>query len=212
MKQILLVAGMVVGATNLARADTSPALVRVGAKADVEGGILGEMVAQLARSAGARTEGKSLQGKLIWRALLQGEIDVYPEYTGTISQEILAGRGLRDEEAIRKALAEEGVRMSRPLGFNNTYALGMKDATAQKLGITKVSDLRDRPGLRLGLSNEFLGRADGWPGLRAKYGLPHQVVRGLDHNLAYRALDAGDIDVTDLYSTDAEIRAYSLRV
>src|SRR5262245_13707795 len=212
MKQILLVAGMVVGATNLARADTSPALVRVGAKADVEGGILGEMVAQLARSAGARTEGKSLQGKLIWRALLQGEIDVYPEYTGTISQEILAGRGIEGEDAIRRALAEQGIVMTRPLGFNNTYAMGMKEERARKLGITKVSDLRSHPTLRLGLSNEFMGRGDGWRGLQAKYQLPHKNVTGLDHNLAYRALDDGSIDVTDLYSTDAEIRAHNLRV
>ncbi len=213
MRRAFVVVVLLLGAAaGPAPATPAPPLVRVGAKSDVEGGVLGAMVAQLARSAGARTESRSLQGKLIWRALLQREIDVYPEYTGTISQEILAGRGLHDEEAIRKALAEEGIRMSRPLGFNNTYALGVKESTARKLGLTKVSDLRDHPGLRLGLSNEFLGRADGWPGLRTKYRLPHQVVRGLDHNLAYRALDSGDIDVTDLYSTDAEIRSYDLRV
>src|SRR5262249_21287832 len=109
-------------------------------------------------------------------------------------------------------LAEQGIVMTRPLGFNNTYAMGMKEELGRKLGITKVSDLRNHSTLRLGLSNEFMGRGDGWRGLQAKYQLPHKNVMGLDHNLAYRALDDGSIDVTDLYSTDAEIRRHNLRV
>ncbi len=150
--------------------------------------------------------------RVLWSALLNGDIDVYPEYTGTIGQEILAGEEIPDGEAMRLALGRFGVAMSEPLGFNNTYALGIKEEKAAALGIRTISDLRGQPDLVFGFSNEFLDRQDGWPGLRAHYNLPQDNVRGLDHDLAYRGLESGTIDITDLYSTDAEIAYYDLRV
>jgi osmoprotectant transport system permease protein len=101
--------------------------------------------------------------------------------------------------------------MTAPLGFNNTYALGMRAAQADSLGIETISDLRSHPTLRLGFSNEFMDRGDGWPSLKRAYNLP-QTARGVDHDVAYRGLASGQIDVTDLYSTDAEIKRYDLRV
>ena len=188
--------------------------VRVGSKKFTESVILGEAATQLARSTGARaTHRRELGGTaVLWEALRRGELDVYPEYTGTLRQELLSGRHLPDDAALRAALAEAGLRMSRPLGFNNTYALGMKEAEAQRLGIRRISDLRAHPALRIGFSNEFMDRADGWPALRDSYQLPQQDVRGLDHDLAYRGLESGALQLTDLYSTDAEIAAYGLRV
>jgi osmoprotectant transport system permease protein len=189
--------------------------VRIGSKVFTESVILGEMVAHLVESTGARAglRNKELGGtRVLWNALRSGAIDVYPEYTGTISEEILAGKGIRGEEAIRQALAEQGIRMSRSLGFNDTYAIGMRKDVAARLGITKLSDLRQHPDLKLGLSNEFLDRGDGWKSLRDRYGLPQRDVRGLAHELAYRALANGSIDATDLYSTDAEIRGYDVKV
>jgi osmoprotectant transport system permease protein len=100
--------------------------------------------------------------------------------------------------------------MSRPLGFANNYALGMRKERARELGIQTISDLRAHPGLRFGFSNEFMKRADGWPGLRDRYGLPQSEPRGMDHRLAYTALVSGSIDVTELYTTDAEIRRFDL--
>jgi len=191
----------------------APPEVKVGSKAFTESVILGEIASQLVRSVGiAATHRQQLGGtRVLWGALLNGEIDLYPEYTGTLSQEILGG-GSQDEEALRRALAERGVRLSRPLGFNNTYALGMKEETAERLGLRTISGLRRHPELKFGFSNEFLDRADGWPGLRDRYQLPQRDVRGLDHDLAYRGLESGAIAITDLYSTDAEIRYYGLRV
>ncbi|HEX5750803.1 MAG TPA: glycine betaine ABC transporter substrate-binding protein [Archangium sp.] len=188
--------------------------VRVGSKKFTESVILGDMVTQLARSTGARAEHRRELGgtQVLWQALRRGEIDVYPEYTGTLRQEIFAGRALPDDAALREALAAEGLRMSAPLGFNDTYALGMKEAEAERLGIRTLSDLREHPELRFGFSNEFMDRGDGWPALRARYALPQRDVRGLDHDLAYRGLESGAIQVTDLYSTDAEIAYYGLRV
>jgi osmoprotectant transport system permease protein len=113
---------------------------------------------------------------------------------------------------MQRQLQARGIRMTRPLGFNNTYALGMAEGRAAELGVRRVSDLRKHPELRFGFSNEFMDREDGWPGLRRRYGLPQTSVTGLDHDLAYRGLAAGTLDVIDTYSTDAEVRYYGLRV
>lgn len=88
----------------------------------------------------------------------------------------------------------------------------MREERAQALGIRALSDLARHPGLRFGLSQEFIGRADGWPGLKAAYALPHPTPSGLDHGLAYEAIAAGRIEVMDVYSTDAKIGRYGLRV
>ena len=187
--------------------------VHIGSKKFTESVILGEMMAHLARSAGADPKHRRELGgtRVLWNALRQGEIDAYPEYIGTITREILADRGLKNEAEIRQALAEHGILMSRSLGFNNSYAIGMRAELADSLHIVTISDLRHYPELKLGLTNEFMDRGDGWPGLRDFYGLPHKDVRGLDHDLAYRGLAAGTIQVTDFYSTDAEIVYYGLR-
>jgi osmoprotectant transport system permease protein len=187
--------------------------VRVGSKQFVESAILAEIVVHLGRAAGLAIEHRRGLGgtKILWRALERGEIDLYPEYTGTLREEILRDVP-GDEEALRQALRARGIEMSRPLGFSNTYAVGMKEKTAARLGIRTISDLRRHPGLRLGFSNEFMSRRDGWPGLRDRYRLPQRDVRGLQHDLATRALESGAIDATDLYETDPEIPYHRLRV
>jgi osmoprotectant transport system permease protein len=197
-------------------ADRNPAAnegVRVGSKQFTESVLLGEAARALASAAGANaTHLRELGGtRVLWNALLHGEIDVYPEYTGTLRQEILAA-GTLGEDELRTALAERGVRMGRALGFDNTYAIGMNEQRAAALGIDSISDLARHPELSFGFTSEFMDRKDGWPGLRAHYQLAPAQVRGLDHDLAYRGLASGTIDVTDVYSTDAEIVHYGLRV
>ncbi|MEJ2721021.1 MAG: glycine betaine ABC transporter substrate-binding protein [bacterium] len=188
--------------------------VAIGSKKFTESVILGEMLTQLAIDAGADAVHRRQLGgtRVLWNALRTGEIDAYAEYTGTLLREILAGRRLENDRSLEVLLRNEGLRMSRPLGFNNTYALGMRPEIADSLGIERVSDLRSHPDLRFGFTNEFIDRGDGWPGLRDRYGLPQQHVVGLDHDLAYRGLADGSLDVTDFYSTDAEIAYYGLRV
>ncbi len=186
--------------------------VTVGSKKFTESVILGEILTQLAATTGAEVEHRSELGgtRILWSALKRGEIDLYPEYTGTISKEILQAGDAATINEIRDALRAEGMIVSEPLGFNNTYILGMKEDLAEKRGIRTISDLARHPDLRFGFSNEFLDREDGWPGLRRDYALPQRDVRGMDHDLAYRGLAAGSIDVVDLYSTDAEIEYYGL--
>jgi osmoprotectant transport system permease protein len=186
----------------------------VGSKRFTESYILGEIVTRTAQRAGeAEAQFRPGLGNtaIVYQALASGAIDVYPEYTGTIALEILkrpAGSSLED---LNGALAPLGLAAGVRLGFSNTYALAMRETEAARLGVRRVSDLAAHPGLQLGLSQEFLHRRDGWPGLKIAYGLPF-APRGLDHGLAFEALAAGRVDVTDVYSTDAKIARYGLRV
>src|SRR6267378_1327090 len=184
----------------------------VGSKKFTESYVLGEIAQRALNDAGVATEHRQGMGGtiILWQALRGGQIDAYPEYTGTIAQEILRdGRPLSFQE-IRDALGKFGVGMTEPLGFNNTYALVMRRSEAQRLGVRTISDLRKHPELKMGLTHEFLDRQDGWQPLRARYGLPQQNIIGIDHALGYSALASGSIDVKDAYSTDAKIGEYDL--
>jgi osmoprotectant transport system permease protein len=168
----------------------------------------------LAASAGAKTEHFTRLGDTskTWNGLLVGELDAYVEYTGTLTQEILAKEHLRTNEDLVQALEKRGLRMSQSLGFSNDYALGMKEERAEALGVRSISDLRKHPELRLGLSHAFIERGDGWAGLKRQYNLPFDTPRGLEHSLAYKGLESDALDVIDLYLTDAEISRYGVRV
>jgi osmoprotectant transport system permease protein len=111
---------------------------------------------------------------------------------------------------MRAALADEGLAVSEPLGFNDGYALAVTAGTAAKLGLGTISDLKAHPDLRLGFTHEFLGRADGFPGLSRRYGLAMRDVRGVQHELAYEAIARGQVDLMDIYTTDPQIEKMSL--
>jgi len=188
-------------------------VLRIGSKRFTESYILGEVLKRQVAGATAAEHRPGLGNTgIVFNALESGAIDLYPEYTGTIAKEILKLDGRPSLDELNRALAEHGLAAGIPLGFNNTYALAMRDDEARKLGIRSISDLARHPEARLGLSQEFLGRADGWPGLKTAYALPQATPRGLDHGLAYEAIAAGKIDVMDVYTTDAKIERYSLRV
>jgi osmoprotectant transport system permease protein len=203
---------LLTGATASVGAADDPEVV-VGSKSFTESVILGEMLVQLAEDAGGAARHRRQLGgtRVLWSALLEGEIDAYPEYTGTLLRETLAEVGLADAAELERYLSSLSISMTPPLGFNNTYAIGVKAELADRMELRRISDLRDHPDLILGFGNEFMERSDGWPGLRDRYRLPQQNVRGLDHDLAYRGLESGALHVTDLYSTDAEIAYYGLR-
>lgn len=201
----LLVAGLV-------PTPQSTVQVRIGSKKFTESVILGEALRLLAEHEGLTAIHYQEFGgtRIVFDALAAGEIDVYPEYTGTITQEIFAGQQLADDTATRAALAKRGIAMSESLGFSNTYALALTRRRADELGVQKISDLKRLPELRIALTHELLDRGDGWPALRKHYDLSPAEVTGVDHDVAYRQLAAGEIDVTDVYSTDAMIRRAGL--
>ncbi len=182
-------------------------ILRVGSKRFTESYILGEVLTQAAGN--ARHQAGLGNTAIVFEALRTGSIDLYPDYTGTLASEILKLPPGATLAQINDALAPMGLGAGIALGFENTYALAIPEARAGTL--QRLSDLARQPRLRLGLSHEFLGRADGWPGLARRYGLPQHPV-GLDHGVAYEALAAGQIDMIDIYSTDAKIRKYHLRV
>ena len=184
--------------------------VRVGSKKFTESVLVGELATGLLRDAGVPAVHRAQLGgtRVLWRALLAGELDVYPEYTGTLCQELLHSDC--DLASIDRELARRGVARSETLGFRDQYALAVPRSLAERLNVRRISDLSRHPELRLGLSEEFVARADGWPALTARYGLLQREVRALDHDLAYRGLAHGDLDVIDVYTTDPELSRYPL--
>lgn len=200
-----------------AHAAASGDVLRIGSKRFTESYILGAILTQTAQPF-ARVEYRPGLGNtaVVYEALKAGAIDLYPEYLGTIEREILKRPmpAMTDQaatlEAINRELAPLGLGAAVPLGFNNSYALALRD-DPETAAIRNLSELARHPEIQLGLSHEFLGRADGWPGLAQRYHLPQKPV-GLDHGLAYEALAARQVDAIDIYSTDAKIARYRLRV
>jgi len=187
--------------------------IAVGSKAFPESWILGAAVAELVDASGAAiAEHKMNLGgtEITYQALKAGSIDVYPEYTGTLSEVILKDHARLSHADMRKALGQVGLGVSDSLGFNDGYALAVTRHTATRLRLEKISDLRDHGDLRLGMTHEFLGRADGFAGLSQRYGLTMTDVRGVQHELAYEALAHGQIDVMDIYTTDPQIEKLAL--
>ena len=188
----------------------------IGSKRFTESYVLGEIVRETLASRGIAAVHRQGLGNtgILEQALASGSIDLYPEYTGTIVRELLKREGNPGLDELNRWLAPRGLKAAVPLGFNKTYALAMLEARADELHITRISDLLrpEAATLRLGLSHEFLQRADGWPALKAAYRLPLVAGSGLDHGLAYEAVAAQRVDVIDVYSTDAKVGRYHLRV
>nr|MDQ6882238.1 amino acid ABC transporter permease [Pseudomonadota bacterium] len=206
----LVLAGGLAALAAPATADT----LKIGSKRFTESYILAHLMAQtVAGATGSAPEVRQGLGNtaIVYEALRSGNIDLYPEYAGTISQEILKDPQASSLAQMNQGLAPLGLGAAIPLGFNDGYALAMLAADAQRMGIRTVSDLARHPELKLGLSNEFIGRADGWPGLAQRYGFSQKPV-GLDHGLAYDAIAARQVDVIDIYTTDAKIEHLKLLV
>jgi osmoprotectant transport system permease protein len=209
-----LLLATLLGCVLAAHAADDPGRLRVGSKRFTESYILAQLLAQSAAPHLAEPpEVKQGLGNtaIVYEALRSGSIDLYPEYAGTVSLEILKSPKPLALQEMNQALAPLGLGAAIRLGFNDGYALAMREADAQRLGIRTLSDLAKHPELKLGLSNEFIGRGDGWPGLAQRYGFRQQPA-GLDHGLAYDAIAARQIDVMDIYTTDAKIAHLHLAV
>ena len=179
----------------------------VGSKKFTESYVLAEIAKRAIEDAGVTVEHRQGMGGtiILWEALRAGQISLYPEYTGTIAEEILKRPQITSVDALRDELAKRRIGISGELGFNNTYALVMRRAKAESLGIHTISDLGKNPDLKFGLTHEFLDRRDGWRQLSERYHLPTRNVSGIDHGLGYAALQNNSVDVKDAYSTDAKI-------
>lgn len=183
----------------------------IGSKKFTESYVLAEIAKKTLARTGVRVEHRQGMGGtiILWQALQSNQIAAYPEYTGTIAEEILKNPTANLSQ-MRDQLEKFGVGMTAELGFNNTYALVMRRDFAKQKQIHAISDLRSHPELKFGLTHEFLERRDGWRPLLEKYRLPAQNISGIDHGLGYAALRNGSIDVKDAYSTDAKISEFHL--
>jgi len=192
----------------------------VGGKNFTEGFIVSEIFAQLIEDrTDIRVDRKyGLGGTFIcFEALRKGEIDLYPEYTGTALIALMKHEAVERPEKVHSLVKEhfgrEGLVMLEPLGFNNTYTLTMPSKKAQKLGVRKISDLAPiAPQLDLYCTHEFIERPDGLRGMAGFYGLRFRSVRGMDPGLTYMAARQGKADVIDAFSTDGRIPAFNLMI
>src|SRR5580704_17825556 len=205
-------------AACLPGAAPAAATIVIGGKIFTESYVLGEMAAQTIEAASStpvtRKLGMGSTG-ILFEALKSGAIDVYPDYTGTLAEAILKKPDLKSIEDIREALAPMGLTISDSLGFNDTYALAVKEAFAEKHNLHSIGDLIPlESGLRAGFSYEFMDRKDGYPGLVDSYHLNFspQNVNRMEHSLSYQAIDQNAVELIDVYSTDAKIKKLGLRV
>ena len=189
--------------------------ITVGSKKDPESHVLAEIARRQIQNAGFKDvqhqQGLGATG-IVWSKLKSGEISAYPEYTATLSEEILKLKGEVTEEQIRSALKAEGIGMTGDLGFDDNYALVMRKERAQQLGIAKISDLKAHEDLHVGPTAEFLNRKDGFKALCSRYGLNFADVAALEHSLGYAKLRDNQIDLMECYTTDPEIAEYNLLV
>jgi osmoprotectant transport system permease protein len=191
--------------------------IAIGSKAFTEGYVLAEIAAQVVERKSShgvqRRFGMGGTG-ILFEALKKGEIQVYPEYTGTIAEAILKDPTIKTHSGIQEKLDDLGLVMSGPLGFNNTYALAVTRELASAHELRRISDLaKIAPRIRSAFSHEFMNRSDGFHALKSRYRLDFgRDRRSLEHSLAYEAIARRQVDLIDVYSTDAKIEKLDLVV
>ncbi len=195
--------------------------VTVGSKNFTEELILGELYAQALEHAGVAVTRKLNLGTtdIAMAALKRGEIDLYPEYTGTALLNVLHlppdANAKRVYRNVKSAYEKQfGLVWLAPAPMNDTQALATTQAVAGRYAISKLSDLAAKAGeMRLGAVPEFLKRADGLPGLQKRYGGFHfKQVKIVDNGLKYQALQHGDVDVILAFTTEGDLKANNLVV
>ena len=203
-----------------ARGQDAPRPVVVASKPFAESYLLAEAFAQLLEAHGYGVQRRPGLGttELVLQALRGGDIDVYPEYTGTGLAAVLGETAQGGSAAVFRRVSDEfearwGLHWLPPLGFENTYAMAMRRTLADSLAIRTLSELAAGAGSRAGgFSPDFIGRPDGLDGLSAAYGIEFRETRSLLQAVKYQALVEGEVDVIDGYSTDGAISRYDLVV
>ncbi|MFL6334680.1 MAG: glycine betaine ABC transporter substrate-binding protein [Pyrinomonadaceae bacterium] len=192
--------------------------VRVGSKDFTESVILAEIYAQGLEARGLKVERRyELGGNLAHDALVAGEVDAYPEYTGTSLMSILKHPPLTDARAVYELVKSDyasrfDVEVGPPLGFEDTFAVLVRSTDARRLNLKNISDVTSHaPRMRAGFGQDFMSRPDGYAGFARAYGLQFDGrPREMDLSLSYRALAEGQVDVIAGNSTDGMIATLGL--
>lgn len=189
--------------------------ITVGSKPFTEGYITSEIIAQIIESVGevkvVRKFGLGGTG-VVFSALESQEIDIYPEYTGTIAEAILKQKNLKSISEIQAALVSKAMVTSSSFGFNNTYALAIKNDNENLSQLNSMSDLKGFQTIKAGFSHEFLDRADGYSAMSEHYGIKLNNKVSMQHSLAYEAINNSGVDLIEVYSTDAKIEKFNLKI
>lgn len=192
--------------------------VVIGSKPFTEQYILADLLAKRLKDAGFHVEKKTnLGSNFAFDALDQGQIDAYVDYSGTIWANVMKRKDTPDARTVLREMTaylkdRHGIVHLGPLGFENAYALAMKEAQADRLGVRTLDDLaRVAPNLKIGSDYEFFQRPE-WRKVRDAYNLQFARQVTLDPNLMYAAVNGGQVDVISAYSSDGRILADRLRV
>jgi osmoprotectant transport system permease protein len=225
LEKLVIAAGIVVliavcfsfwrgGATSQSAA---AARVTVGSKDFTESVLLAEIVAQMLEARAVSVERRfELGGNLPHDAMLGGTLDLYPEYTGTSYTAILHHAPITDPRAVYAQVKQDyaekfNVEVSQPLGFENTFAILIRGEEARKLNLKTISDAAAQaPRWRAGFGQDFMSRADGYPGFSKAYGLQFAAVREMDLSLTYIALSSRQVDLIAGNSTEGRIATLDL--
>ena len=191
--------------------------VVIASKDFTESIILAEIAAQLLEARGVSVERQfELGGNLPHEALLSGKVDLYPEYTGTAYAAILHHTPISNPRQVYEQVKQEyatqfGLDISLPLGFENTFAMLVRGEDARRLKLKTISDATPyAPGWRAGMGQDFMSRADGFPGFSKAYGLKFREVREMDLSLTYIALASKQVDLIAGNSTEGRIATLDL--
>jgi osmoprotectant transport system permease protein len=213
---LILVAGGAVlwGSGKRDKADNK---VTIGSKDFTESALLAEIVAQMLEARGVAVERRfELGGNLPHEALVSGTLDLYPEYTGTSYTAILHHTPISDprrvyDETKKEYLEKFNIGVSAPLGFENTFAILVRGDEARRLNLKTISDAAPHAkNWRAGFGQDFMSRADGYPGFSKAYGLKFAEVREMDLSLTYIALSSRQVDLIAANSTDGRIATLDL--
>lgn len=191
--------------------------ITIGSKDFTESALLAEIVAQMLEARGVAVERRlELGGNLPHDALVSGTLDLYPEYTGTSYTAILHHQPIGDPRAVydqtKREYAEKfNVEVSAPLGFENTFAILIRGADARQFNLKTISDAAPHTSTwRAGFGQDFMSRADGYPGFSKTYGLKFAELREMDLSLTYIALSSRQVDLIAGNSTEGRIATLDL--
>ncbi|WP_434578105.1 glycine betaine ABC transporter substrate-binding protein [Thermoanaerobacterium thermosaccharolyticum] len=199
----------------------SSGTVVIGSKNFTEQIIMGNMLATLVeKNTDLKVDRKLNLGgtDVAFNALKSGDIDMYVEYTGTGLVNILKKPTQNNSDAVYNEVKKDfkekyNLDWLEPIGFNNTYTLAISPSVEEKYHPKTISDLKKiSSNLVLGSTMEFTERPDGYPGLKKTYNIKFKSVKGMDSGLRYPAIEKGDVDVIDAFSTDGMLKAYNLTV
>jgi osmoprotectant transport system permease protein len=191
-------------------------VVSVGSKTFTESYVLAEIISQIIEDAGEATVDRKFglgATGISYEAMKSGDVDIYAEYTGTIAQTILKRPDILEHSDLKNVLeSEHSILLSDSIGFNNAYVFAMTKAKREELKLDKISDLAYHTDLKTVFTLEFMRRADGLRSLESHYGFRFSHPVGMEHSLAFEAVNRGEADLMEVYSTDAKIKRYDLHL